>query len=71
MNQLINVAAAEKLCAIRTTSFFRERGRRANIPEAIEILKRMGAGNLPVSGDELPEAERPYPLRRSIRNGSV
>ena len=52
---------AEKLSAIRTESFFRERARRANIPEAIAILKRLGAGNPPMKGDELPSREKLYP----------
>ena len=52
-----NVAVAEELAAIRTESFFREHARRANIPEAIGILKRMGEGNPPVKGDELPRPE--------------
>jgi hypothetical protein len=60
LNQLINVAVAEKLSAIRTESFFRERARRANIPEAIEILNRLGKGNPPMEGDELPDSERLY-----------
>ncbi len=60
LNQLINVAVAEKLSAIRTESFFRESARRANIPEAIEMLKRMGEGNPPMKGDELPDSERLY-----------
>jgi hypothetical protein len=60
LNQLINVAVAEKLSAIRTESFFRERARRANVPEAIEILERMGKGIPPVKGDELPESEKLY-----------
>jgi hypothetical protein len=55
-------AVAEKLAAIRTESFFRERARRANIPEALEVLKRMGEGNSPMKGDELPDAERLYSL---------
>jgi hypothetical protein len=67
LNQLINVAVAEKLSAIRTESFFRKRALRANIPEALEILKRMGEGNPPVKGDELPDAERLYPLGSSRR----
>ena len=54
LNQLINVAVAEKVSAIRAEAFFRERARRANIPEAIEILSRMGRGNTPMKGDELP-----------------
>jgi len=67
LNQLINVAVAEKLSAIRTESFFRERGRRANTSEAIEILNRMGKGNRPMDGDELPESERLYALAASRR----
>jgi HicB family len=58
LNQLINVAVAEKVSAIRTETFFRERARRANIPEAIEILSRMGKGNTPIKGDELPGKEK-------------
>ncbi len=60
LNQLINVAVAEKLSAIRTETFFRARARRANVPEAIELLEGMGKGNPPVKGDELPKAERLY-----------
>ncbi len=45
LNQLINVAVAEKISAIRAETFSRERARCANIPEAIEILNRMGRGN--------------------------
>jgi hypothetical protein len=67
LNQLINVAVAEKLSAIRTESFFRERASRANFPEAIEILKRMGKGNPPMQGDELPESERLFALVSSRR----
>lgn len=65
LNQFINVAVAEKLAAIRTESFFREHARRANLPEAIGILKRMGEGNPPVKGDELP---RPENLHASASN---
>src|ERR1700721_3616955 len=74
LNQLINVAVAEKLSAIRTESFFRERARRANVPEAIEILGRMGKGNPPMNGDELPDSEKlyapgPTPGHRPNRGG--
>jgi hypothetical protein len=54
LNQLINVALAEKLSALRTESYFAERAARANIPKALEILKRAGIGNPPVQGDDLP-----------------
>ena len=53
LNQLINVALAEKLSALRTESYFSERAARADIPKALEILKRAGAGNPPVPEDDL------------------
>ena len=53
LNQLINVAVAEKLSALRTDDYFRERAARANIEKAKRILKRAGKGKAPVSGDEL------------------
>jgi HicB family len=34
LNQLINVAVAEKISALRTEDFFRERASRANVAEA-------------------------------------
>jgi hypothetical protein len=55
LNQLINVALAEKLSALRTASYFAERAARANIPEALRILDRAGVGQPPVKGDELPD----------------
>ncbi|RDJ21949.1 hypothetical protein DWF00_26855 [Bosea caraganae] len=53
LNQLINVAVAEKLSALRTESYFAERIARANIPKALDILKRAGVGNRPLEGDEV------------------
>ena len=64
LNQLINVALAEKLSALRTASYFAERAARANIPEALSILDRAGVGEPPVKGDELPD---PAPKRRAPR----
>lgn len=55
LNQFINVAVAEKLSALRTESYFAERAARADIPKALDILKRAGKGKPPVEGDELPE----------------
>jgi len=69
LNQLINVAVAEKLSAIRTETFFRERARRANVPEAIGILGRLGKDNLPMKGDELAESERLYPSKAARKVG--
>jgi len=53
LNQFINVAVAEKLSALRTESYFRERGARGDIERALEILDRAGAGNPPRKGDEV------------------
>jgi len=53
LNQLINVAVAEKVSALRTEDYFRERASRANITKAKRILKRAGRGNPPVAGDEI------------------
>ncbi|WMT92621.1 toxin-antitoxin system HicB family antitoxin [Pelagibacterium sp. H642] len=54
LNQLINVAVAEKLSALRVENYFQERAARADIPKALDILKRAGKGKPPVKGDELP-----------------
>ena len=53
LNQLINVAVAEKLSALRTEDYFRERSQRGDVATAKRILKRAGKGNPPVPGDEL------------------
>lgn len=52
LNQLINVAVAEKISALRTEDYFRERAARANIHNAKAILKRAGRGKSPVPGDK-------------------
>jgi hypothetical protein len=53
LNQLINVAVAEKVSALRTEEYFLERAGRANIDKAKRILKRAGRGKPPVAGDEI------------------
>ena len=53
LNQLINVAVAEKLSALRTDDYFRERAAGADIRNAKRILKRAGRGKAPMAGDEL------------------
>jgi hypothetical protein len=53
LNQFINVAVAEKLSALRTQSYFAERAARADIRRALDILRKAGAGNLPLPGDEV------------------
>ena len=53
LNQLINLAVAEKVSALRTENYIAERAARASIPKALRILKRAGVGQRPVKGDEL------------------
>lgn len=52
LNQLINVAVAEKLSALRTDDYFRDRAAGANIEKAKRILKRAGKGKATIPGDE-------------------
>jgi hypothetical protein len=59
LNQLINVAVAEKVPALRTESYITERAARANLPKALRILKRAGIGRPPIKGDELTRSARP------------
>ena len=54
VNQLINVAVAEKVSALRTEEYFAERAAKGDIKRALRILKRAGKDNSPLPGDELP-----------------
>jgi len=72
LNQLINVAVAEKVSALRTEEYFRERGGRADRAETLLILQRAGKGNAPVEGDELSAEWRKKPGRKAANGrGSV
>ena len=53
LNQFINVAVAEKLSALRTEDFFRERGDRADLRGAKRVLEKAGSGGSPREGDRL------------------
>jgi hypothetical protein len=53
-----NKAGRPKTSASRTESYIAERARRANLPKALAILQRAGAGRPPVEGDELPAPRR-------------
>jgi hypothetical protein len=53
LNQLINVAVAEKVSALRTESYFLSHAGRADLDEAKKILKRIGRKKAPVGGDEI------------------
>lgn len=54
LNQLINVAVAEKVSTLRTEEYFQMRAARADRRAALRSLKRAGKGNPPMPGDELP-----------------
>jgi len=64
LNQLINVAVAEKLSALRTADYFTARAVRADIPKALKVLKRAGVGKPPIKGDELPPRKREQNAKR-------
>jgi hypothetical protein len=67
LNQLINLAVAEKVSASRTERYIAERAARANLPKALRILKRAGVGQQPVKGDELSRLTRKKAVSRSHR----
>jgi hypothetical protein len=52
VNQLINTAVAEKIAALRTLQYLRDRAARGNVAEALAILERAGS-EPPRPGDEL------------------
>lgn len=54
LNQLINIALADKLAAWRTAKFFAERAARADPSAVGELLARIG-NEPPRPGDEVPE----------------
>jgi hypothetical protein len=57
LNQLINVALAEKLAATRTLAFFERYTRDADVAEALALLRRPRVGEPPREGDELPGSQ--------------
>ncbi len=59
VNQLINVAVAEKVSALRTEQYFAERAARGDASQALRILSEARADEPPVSGDELPAESGP------------
>ena len=52
LNQFINVAVAEKLAALRTYRYFKDRAARADIEVFVRLLETAGH-EPPRSGDEL------------------
>jgi len=66
LNQLINLAIAEKVSVLRTEEFFRRRAANANVDKAREILRRAGK-EMPRQGDELPSNGRKRVPRKRPR----
>jgi hypothetical protein len=56
LNQLINTAVAQMIAAHEASNYIAIRAKRANLPRALEILRKAGTGNPPMEGDELPES---------------
>jgi hypothetical protein len=48
------VRRSDSASRLRTEEYFAERARRADPAKIARILKRVGKGNPPVAGDELP-----------------
>lgn len=53
LNQFIVVALAEKVSALKTEAFFRERAERTNPEKALSILDSVRK-LIPIPGDEMP-----------------
>lgn len=52
LNQFIVTAVAEKISALKTEEFFRQRAKKANVAQFDEILASVPA-RVPLAGDEL------------------
>jgi hypothetical protein len=68
LNQLINVAVAEKISALRTEEYFAARARRADPAKIARILKRVGKENPPMPGDELPPEFAPKGRKKGAKS---
>jgi hypothetical protein len=65
LNQLINTAVAQMIAANDASNYISLRAQRANLPRALGILRKAGAGNPPIEGDELPGSAK----RRQAASG--
>ena len=53
LNQLINMAIAEKISALRTATYLAERGSHADVPAVLKLLRKAGKKGPPETGDEI------------------
>ena len=58
LNQFINVAVAEKLSALRTSDYLKDRANRASLSDAMSLLESFGSDAPPRAGDELSRPSR-------------
>jgi hypothetical protein len=56
LNQLFNVAVAQMIASHETANYIALRAKRANVQEALELLRRPRKGEPPREGDKLPES---------------
>ena len=54
LNQLISTAVAQMVAGHGVSNYISIRAKKANIPRALEILNKGGAGSPPLPEDELP-----------------
>ena len=66
MNQFISIAVAEKLSAMDTETFFKERADRSDMKAFWDLMNREG-GQPPQGGDELPDDYVPLSDRQKPR----
>ena len=53
LNQLINMAVAEKISALKTAAYIADCGARADVDDALALLARAGRAGPPVIADEV------------------
>ena len=53
LDQLINMAVAEKISALKTAAYLAERGGRAAVPRALKLLRMAGRKAPLLEGDEV------------------
>ena len=67
LNQFINVAIAEKLTAMKAAEFFNERAKRANLPETLRMLKRVGLKKEPRDAKRESKREKNHDIEHTMR----
>jgi hypothetical protein len=60
VEQFVNAVVAEKLAALRSAAYFRERAARGSAAEALAILELAGTDEPPRPGDEWPAGQNRF-----------